>query len=80
MIVISPVLCVPASVLDLENRIQTVGVCLVRSEDPEVLALCIKLEDISYELAELGHVLTVLCTVSFYLDCIFTEVRHTEVS
>ena len=73
-------LCVPASVLDLENGIQTVGVCLVRSEDPEVLALCIELEDISYELAELGHVLTVLCSVSFYLNSIFAEIRHTEVS
>ena len=57
MIVRVIVLCVPGTVFHLEDRVETVGIGLIRAEHAEVVGVGVEGKDIPYELAQLRHIL-----------------------
>ena len=71
---------VPVSLCYLEYLAQSVGHGLVRSKDTEVLALCIELEYVSYETAQLDHVLCLCSTGSRNVDTVISEIGQSQVS
>ena len=72
---------VPVAVLHVKNMVQPVGVGLIRPEDAEILRVVVQLEDVTHELAELGHVLPVPCAVLLSdVEGIVAEIRHTQIA
>ena len=80
MIVRVVVLGVPGAVFHLEDRVEAVGVGLVRAEDAEVAAVGVEGEDIPHELTQLRHVLAFPLAVLGDLEGVIAEVRHAQIA
>ena len=71
---------VPVTVCNFEYFSETVGHCLIRSEDTEVSFFLVQFEDISYESAKLDHILSLNSARSRYVNRVITEVRKSQVT
>ena len=73
-------LTVPVTVRNFEYFSETVGHCLIRSEDTEVSFFLVELEDISYESAQLDHILCFNSARSRNVNCVIAEIRKSQVT